>query len=143
MAAALVAAPELAASPAAMDHEARHEAMDPHATPVALPGPGTTVEGDGLRIAFEAAPRVAGPVDVAVTLSGDGGEPIEGARVVLLSDMPGMAMGGAETPAEETAPGRYVAEFVPLGMPGEWHLAVRVSPRAAATQVFIFAVVVP
>jgi hypothetical protein len=133
-----------------MDHEAHHESMDHHATPkaggatpVALPGPGSTVQGDGLRIMLEAAPMAAGPVEAAITLSGVDGKPIEGARVVVLSDMPGMPMGRTETPAQETAPGRYVAEFVPLGMAGEWHLAVRVSPRAAATQVFTFAVVVP
>jgi hypothetical protein len=54
-----------------------------------------------------------------------------------------MAMGRIETPAEETDPGRYTAELVPLGMSGEWRLGVRVSPRGASTQVFSFAVQVP
>ncbi len=52
-------------------------------------------------------------------------------------------MGRMETPAMETESGRYVAESVPLGMTGEWRLAVRVSPRGESTQVFSFAVQVP
>jgi hypothetical protein len=63
--------------------------------------------------------------------------------VVVISDMPEMAMGASETVAVETAAGQYVAELVPLGMRGTWHLAVRVSPPGAATAVFRFEVVVP
>ncbi len=126
------AAPTPEASPSAADD---HHAMMHHATPEAgtatpepLPGPGTVIQGDGLTIELDAAPNAAGPVDVTITLRADDGTPLEDARVIVLSDMPAMAMGRTETPATETAPGQYEAEFVPLAMPGEWRLAVRVSP---------------
>jgi copper transport protein len=141
------AAPTPETSPSAADD---HHTMNHHATPESgtpapepLPGPGAVLQGDGFSIELAAAPATAGPVDVTITLRADDGTPLEGARVVLLSDMPAMAMGRTETPATETAPGQYEVASVPLVMQGEWHLAVRVSPRAKPTQVFSFAVSVP
>jgi hypothetical protein len=137
-------------SPNSGEHEMNHEEMGHgHASPVAasatpppLPGPGTPVEADGFTVEVAADPASAGPVDITVTLLTDDGSPLEGARVVVLSDMPAMAMGRTETPATETSPGQYVAASVPLVMPGHWHLAIRVSPRAESTQVVEFAVTV-
>jgi copper transport protein len=146
----LTAEPASEASPSAAAHQTSHGAMALHASPVAggatpqpMPGPGDVVQGNGFTVELAAEPAGAGPVDVAVILENDDGAPLEGARVVVLSDMPEMGMGRTETPADETEPGRYAASFVPLGMPGEWHLAVRISPRGEPTQVFTFAVVVP
>jgi copper transport protein len=141
------AAPTPEASPSAADG---HHTMNHHATPESgtpapelLPGPGTVIQGDGFSIEFAATPDTAGPVDVTITLRADDDTPFEDARVVVLSDMPAMAMGRTETPATETAPGQYEASSVPLVMQGEWRLSIRVSPRAKPTQVFSFAVSVP
>ncbi len=142
--------PSTVASPAEVIHH--EEMMDHglHSTPVLstpaadpLPGPGTPVSGDGLTVTIAAEPISAGPTDVSIEIADEDESPLTEARVVVLSDMPGMAMGRIETPAEETDPGRYTAELVPLGMSGEWRLGVRVSPRGASTQVFSFAVQVP
>jgi len=141
------AAPTPEASPSAADghHTMNHQATPGAgtATPEPLPGPGVIVQGDGLTVELDAAPTAAGPVDVTITLRADDGTPLEDARVIVLSDMPAMAMGRTETPATETAPGQYEVASVPLVMQGEWRLAVRVSPRAKPTQVFSFALYVP
>jgi hypothetical protein len=126
-----------------MDHHAHATPTVSSATPEPLLGPGTTLSGDGISVTLAAAPQVSGPVTVSIKIGEAEGSPLAEARVAVISDMPDMAMGRMETPALETEPGLYVAEFVPLGMTGEWRLAVRVSPRGASTQVFAFAVQVP
>jgi hypothetical protein len=136
------AAPATAASPESMEMEHHHQAMAA-ATPRSLPGPGTPAAGDGLTVTIAAAPEQAGPVEVVAEIADEAGNPLSEARVVVLSDMPAMEMGRVETPAEEIAPGRYVATFVPLGMAGEWQVTVRVSPRGEPTKSFPFTVTVP
>ena len=143
-------APVPIASPDVVAHDNDMAAHQHHGTPVmsratpeSLPGPGDPVSGEGVRVMISTAPQSAGPVTVAIEITNASGDPLSDARVVVVSDMPDMAMGRMETPAVEVEPGHYLAEFVPLGMPGKWRLAVRVSPRGASTQVFSFAVQVP
>ncbi|MGH2616794.1 MAG: FixH family protein, partial [Thermomicrobiales bacterium] len=141
-------APDASTPAVAGDHDAAmsHQRATPHprpATPEPLPGAGTPLAGEGFTVEIAASPASAGPATVTVTLRADDGAPLTAARVVVLSDMPEMAMGRTETRATETQPGEYTAELVPLVMPGEWRLAIRVSPRGEPTQVFTFAVDVP
>jgi hypothetical protein len=60
-----------------------------------------------------------------------------------VNSMPAMARGRTETRATETSPGQYVAASVLVVMPGEWRLALRISPRAQPTQIVTFTVAVP
>jgi hypothetical protein len=139
-----VASPEVVARDnETMDHHAHGTPVMSIATPKALPGPGTPVSGGDFSVRIAAAPQSPGPVTVSIHITHADGSPLSDARVVVLSEMPDMTMGSTETPALEVEPGQYLAEFVPLGMTGEWRLAVRVSPRGGSTQVFSFAVQVP
>jgi copper transport protein len=133
------------ASPAMASHMEEHEHhMMASASPAALPTTGTPVQGSGLQVTIGAEPDRPGPTEVVVEIVGDDGSPLTGARVAVVSEMTAMAeMSRAETRATEIKPGRYVAESVPLGMPGEWRLAVRVSPKSQPTQVIPFVVAVP
>jgi hypothetical protein len=71
--------------------------------------------------------RLTRCVITRVEIVGDAGSPLIGARVAVLSEMTAMAyMSQIDSPATETSPGRYVAESVPLAIPGEWRLAIRV-----------------
>ena len=55
--------------------------------------------------------------------------------MVVFAEMAGMGQAGNGIPADEVAPGRYVAKEVPLGMTGDWRLSVRISPKGQATQI--------
>lgn len=125
---------------------ASHHHHVARATPVATESaaqPGTPVAAGNLHVSIDAEPRQAGPVSVTVRINDDVGDPLTDARVTIMSEMAGMAEDRAQTAAEEVQPGRYLAEDVPLTMPGEWRLAVRVSPRGEATQIVPFVVEVP
>jgi copper transport protein len=126
--------------------EASHTGADHHrgpATPVALAVIGTPVALGELVVALQIDPARAGPTDAFAVVTDAEGAPVEGARVVVLAEMAGMAMGRSETPAVETAPGRYLAADVPLGMQGDWQIAVRVSPRGGPTATARFGATVP
>jgi hypothetical protein len=142
---ARVASSAVSASPGVSAHMAQHEHMAPvAATPEPLPGSGTPVQGDGMRVTLAARPEGPGPTEIAVEIADDDGMPFAGARVAVLSQMPAMAsMRPTETPAAETEPGRYVANDVPLGMAGDWRVSVRISPKGASTRVVSFTISVP
>jgi copper transport protein len=137
----ILGSPAAGTAVATLAHD--HAVPSPAATPVSLPGPGTPVAGDGLTVTIAAEPAQAGPTAVSVDLTGQNSVPQSDARVVVFSEMPAMAMGRTGTPAQETSPGHYVAESVPLAMSGEWRITVRVSPRGQPTQTFAFALPVP
>jgi copper transport protein len=122
--------------------DAAHEHVD-HEQMQMLASPGTPVAGDGISVTLLTEPVSAGATDVTVVIAAVDGQPLPDARVVVVIMMPGMGSGREETQAVPDDPGRYVAEGVPLGMAGEWHLAVRVSPKGKSTQIFTFAVEVP
>jgi hypothetical protein len=67
-------------------------------------------------------------------VSASDGTPLEDARVVVFAEMAGMGPADTGIPADDVAPGRYVAKDVPLGMAGDWRVSVRISPKGQATQ---------
>jgi hypothetical protein len=124
------------------------EAAHDHATPASAPamprtGSGTPVSAGTLTVTLQADPKGPGAVELTIGLTDPAGAPVAGARVVVVSEMPGMAMDRTETPATETSPGRYVVEAAPLGMRGTWAITARVSPRGEPTEVVGFQVTVP
>ena len=132
-----------AASPPAMSgHD--HDMMMPHAaTPVSLPGAGTPVPADSIVVTVTADPASPGPTDITVDLRDPRGAPLPDARVVVFAEMAGMGQDGQGTPAEEVAPGRYVAPDVSLSMSGDWQLKVRVSPKGQPTRIIPVELTVP
>jgi hypothetical protein len=114
-----------------------------HATPAALPGPGTPVSGNGMVVSIAVAPNRTGSVAVIATIQEADGAPMTGAHVAVLTDMPAMGGKRAQTSATEQKPGHYVAEGVDLGMAGEWRITVRVSPKEQPTHAVSFSVTVP
>jgi copper transport protein len=135
-------APAAASPPAMSAHD--HDMVMPHAaTPVSLPGVGTPVPADSLVVTVTAEPAAPGPTDITVDVRDPDGAPLPDARVVVFAEMAGMGQDGQGTPAEEVAPGRYVAPDVSLSMSGDWQLKVRVLPKGQPTRIIPVALTVP
>lgn len=143
--ATLLASTPLSSSvPATPDsaHTHEHMAMS-EATPVsaALPGVGTPVTTGDFSVTLEADTRYAAPADLVLTVTDATGSPVAGARVVVFVEMAGMGGGHRESlTAEEQAPGRYVAAYAPLTMPGPWEIVARVSPKGQPSSTVRFGV---
>ena len=130
-AAALVAqAPVVTGTPATSPEPVHQHETAPEATPTeeALPGMATPVSAGDLSVTLRADTRYAAPMDLTLTVTDDAGAPVTGARITLFPEMAGM--GASESlPAVEQEPGTYVAAYAPLTMPGQWEIAVRISPK--------------
>lgn len=137
----LAALPVTTATPAATPEHAHSHEMVHAATPTAtaLPGVATPASAGDLTVTLDADTRYAAPTDLTVTVTDASGAPVTEARVTVFSEMAGM--GASESmQAEEQAPGRYVAAYAPLTMPGPWEIAVRVSPKGQASTTVRFRV---
>jgi hypothetical protein len=122
------------ATPATMaEHD--HMMMPDVATPAALPGIGTPVSQGGLIVTVSTESTGHGPTDIIVEVSEADGPPLQDARVVVFAEMTGMGQADKGIPADEATPGHYVAKEVPLSLPGDWRISVRISPKGEATQI--------
>ena len=61
-----------------VDHHAHATPTMSSATPESLPGPGTTLSGDGISVTIAAAPQSAGPVTVSMEITEADGSPLTG-----------------------------------------------------------------
>jgi hypothetical protein len=71
-------------------------------------------------------PPHVGQHRVVLVLNETGGEPLEGARVMLSPWMPAHGHGTPDVEAHEQEPGVYVTDEVWFNMPGIWDLHVHV-----------------
>jgi len=81
-----------------------------------------------VSVVVEPDPPKVGKNQIAVSVKNKDGEPVVGAKVRAMAQMPAMgSMPAMQAAAEfkETAPGRYTGEFE-LSMAGEWPIAVDV-----------------
>ena len=99
-------------------------------------GSGTSVITNDLRVTIAVNDMSEGRADIEVSVTHLVGTPVANSKMVVFSEMAGMEMHREESIANKAVPGRCVARDVPLDMPGAWQLAVRVSPRGAATARF-------
>jgi hypothetical protein len=90
-------------------------------------GIGTPVAFADLLLTLTAAQTKAGPVDLTVTLVDAAGQPVTDATVLVLNQHLEMNHGVSITVAVPTAPGRYRARQVPMGMGGHWQVEVQVT----------------
>jgi copper transport protein len=95
-------------------------------------GPGrvtSVTQKNGYRVELSVSPnRAAVPNDFAIRLT-RGGNPVQGADVVIRVDMLDMAMGQQEYRLSETAPGVYTHAAPALVMVGHWGLSFTIAPR--------------
>lgn len=104
-------------------------------TPVAITGTptidpagvGTPVAGSCLTVTLLAATTKAAPNTLTVLIDDERGEPIADATVTIENRHLDMDHGTSTRQAEAVAPGRYVAEQVPMGMGGRWEVTVIVA----------------
>ncbi|MFN8590983.1 MAG: copper resistance protein CopC [Thermomicrobiales bacterium] len=109
----------------------------------ALPAPGTPVTSGELTLRLLSVPEQAGLAPIAVSIRDASGQPVVGAKVVVISTMVGMATSRTETAASEPEPGVYEAAAVPLTMSGPWQIAVRASPRGQPSATARWQIAVP
>jgi copper transport protein len=83
-----------------------------------------TAAVDGLTMTLKVAPSRLGFNQPTVVLTLPGGQPAEGAAVVLRITMRGHDMGLQQLDATSPAPGVYTTEPAVLGMPGDWQVEV-------------------
>ncbi|GEM_PF-1541027 len=107
----------------------------PHTTPPF--DNGQTQTAGNLRVTLQFTPnppRVSGdPATlVAITLQGNNGQAVDGARVQISLMMVTMDMGVNETSAQGLGQGRYQAKVAFL-MPGAWQVTVTVTPVGGAS----------
>ena len=103
---------------------------------LAVAGCAPEPEQANVSMAWELAPdppRV-GPATLALALSDSTGRPLEGARVEVEGNMAHPGMQPVLASAEETTPGRYVADLT-WTMPGDWFVLVTATlPDARSAQ---------
>jgi hypothetical protein len=104
------------------------------------PGIGTPVAVEGLQVNLHTDADYAGPVTLTVDVSAKDGAPVEGALVVVTTRSLEMNMGEFPHRADETDPGRYVADQVGMGMGGDWEIEVDVTVPGHPTAVAFFTV---
>jgi hypothetical protein len=110
------------------------------ATPVPVVDLGTPAATAGLTITLGLSSDEAGPLTLTVGVSDAGGAPVAGATVVVKARHLDMDMGEFPHTALPTAPGRYVAEKVGMGMGGHWRVEVDVSRPGQPVVVVYFRV---
>jgi hypothetical protein len=85
---------------------------------------GRDLPGVGLELLIEPSPPRIGPARVIVTLTDEGGQAIEGARIEMEGNMSHAGMVPVLAAAKEVAPGRYQADLE-FTMGGDWFILVR------------------
>ena len=100
----------------------------------------TPVAGACLTVTLLAESTQAAPNTLTVLIADERGEPVADATVTVENRHLGMDHGTSSRPAEAAAPGRYVAEKVPMGMGGRWEVTVIVARPAQPPLAFVFIV---
>ncbi|WP_299532065.1 FixH family protein [uncultured Streptomyces sp.] len=99
-----------------------------------------TKSDNGLEITFAVSPCPAkggGAAGTAtITVKDAAGKAVEGAKVEINPEMPNMKMKGGNQSARAKGDG-YEAKLV-LGMPGDWHLTVVVTPASGKASTTAF-----
>ncbi len=89
-------------------------------------GVGTPMVEAGLSVTLHADELKAGPVDLTIEVVDAAGRPVTGATVRIETQHLEMNHGVSTDEAEAAAPGRYVAEWVGMGMGGTWQADVTI-----------------
>jgi hypothetical protein len=82
----------------------------------------------------------AAPNTLTVLIADEGGDPVAGATVTIENHHLDMDHGTSTRRAEAVAPGRYVAERVPMGMGGRWEVKVIVARPEQPSLAIVFLV---
>jgi hypothetical protein len=104
------------------------------------PGLGTPVALPCLTVTLEADATLAGPIELTATLIDDGGMPVTGATVVILTRHLDMDHGTSVNETVEADPGIYTVEQVPMGMGGTWQADVVITRAGYETVTVTFLV---
>lgn len=111
------------------------------ATPATDPaGVGTPVASSCLTVTLLAETTQAAPNTLTVLIDDERGDPVEDATITIENRHLDMDHGTSTRPAEAVAPGRYVAEQVPMGMDGRWEVTVIVARPAQPPLAVVFLV---
>ena len=106
--------------------------------PAPAAAPGTPVAPAGLRVTLLTESEKARPNDLTVVVVDDACQPVTGATVTIRTRSLEMDHGVRTTMAAEVAPGRYLAERVPMGMAGKWEAEVTIGRARADAAVVLF-----
>jgi YtkA-like len=87
---------------------------------------GTPIAISGMTINLTADSNRVGPVTLTVDFQEQAGTPVPAASVTVTARSLEMDMGATPHDADETNPGRYVAENVGMGMGGDWLVEVAI-----------------
>ena len=101
------------------------------ATPAVDPaGVGTPVAGSCLTVTLLAETTKAAPNTLTVLIEDERGDPVADATVTIENRHLDMDHRTSTRPAVAVAPGRYIAEQVPVGMGGRWEVTVIIARPA-------------
>jgi hypothetical protein len=101
---------------------------------------GNPIAAGDLTVTVEADDVRAGPRALTVTIVDSAGAPVAGATVTIRTRSLEMDHGVSLDEAVETAPGRYFAERVSLGMGGDWLAEITIA-RPDAEPVVLYVVI--